>query len=185
RPCSDQIRELAIHVAKQPFAGVAHSPAGRTALIARAQEAAQLFRRKPEPDGVAHEQHPRNGRIGVVPVAARRPRRARQEPDPLVVAQRVRAHARASRGFADRERRMKLQGFDRTPWNGSRVNHPPALDLRTVRGATLITKGDAMLMTYAIVAVTLAAGWQHPQMPPAMTHEEHMKQLNERGAAAM
>ena len=54
-----------------------------------------------------------------------------------------------------------------------------------------MSKGNLMLMTYAIFAATLAAAPQHPQMPPGMTHEEHMKQmekdgeLKKRGAAAM
>jgi hypothetical protein len=45
-----------------------------------------------------------------------------------------------------------------------------------------------MFFTYALFAATLA---QHPQMPPGMTHDEHMKQmekeadLKSRGAAAM
>ena len=42
-----------------------------------------------------------------------------------------------------------------------------------------------MIMTYAVLAATLAAAPQHPQMPPGVSHEEHMKQLKERGAAAM
>ncbi|MGH9140976.1 MAG: hypothetical protein ACRD2I_07530 [Vicinamibacterales bacterium] len=42
-----------------------------------------------------------------------------------------------------------------------------------------------MFIKLAILAATLAALPQHPQMPAAMTHEEHMKQLQERGTAAM
>lgn len=40
-------------------------------------------------------------------------------------------------------------------------------------------------VAYAVFATTLAAAPRHPQMPAGMTHEEHMKQLEERGAAAM
>jgi hypothetical protein len=42
-----------------------------------------------------------------------------------------------------------------------------------------------MFVATAVLAATLAAALQHPQMPPGMTHEEHMKQLKERGATAM
>jgi hypothetical protein len=48
-----------------------------------------------------------------------------------------------------------------------------------------------MLIITALVAATIAAAPQHPQTPPGMTHEEHMKQmekedgLKKRGAAAM
>jgi hypothetical protein len=48
-----------------------------------------------------------------------------------------------------------------------------------------------MLINYAVFTALLAAAPQHPQMPPGMTHEEHMKQmekdaaLKKRGAAAM
>jgi hypothetical protein len=47
------------------------------------------------------------------------------------------------------------------------------------------SKGDAMFIVPAILAAALAALLQHPQMPSGMTHEEHMKQLKERGTAAM
>src|SRR5262249_36154946 len=48
-----------------------------------------------------------------------------------------------------------------------------------------------MLITYAVFAATLAAPPPHSQMPPGMTHEQHLKQLEKeaalkkRGAAAM
>jgi hypothetical protein len=48
-----------------------------------------------------------------------------------------------------------------------------------------------MLINYAVFTALLAAAPQYPQMPPGMTHEEHMKQmekdteLKKRGAAAM
>jgi len=42
-----------------------------------------------------------------------------------------------------------------------------------------------MLIIYTVFAATLAAALQHPQMPQGMNHEEHMKQLKARGAAAM
>ena len=42
-----------------------------------------------------------------------------------------------------------------------------------------------MFITSFVLLATLAALPQHPQMPPGMTHEEHMAQLNARGAAAM
>jgi hypothetical protein len=41
-----------------------------------------------------------------------------------------------------------------------------------------------MFIRHTVLVLAIAAA-QHPQMPPGMTHEEHMKQLNERGAAAM
>ena len=43
----------------------------------------------------------------------------------------------------------------------------------------------------AIAAVSLAAAQQHPEMPPGMSHEEHLAQIEKdaalkaRGAAAM
>src|SRR5215831_16086170 len=41
-----------------------------------------------------------------------------------------------------------------------------------------------MFMRHTVLVLAMAAA-QHPPMPPGMTHDEHMKQLNERGAAAM
>ena len=48
-----------------------------------------------------------------------------------------------------------------------------------------------MLIITALLAAPVGVAAQHPPMPPGMTHEEHMKQmekeaeLNKRGAAAM
>jgi hypothetical protein len=41
-----------------------------------------------------------------------------------------------------------------------------------------------MFIRRSVLVLAIAAA-QHPQMPPGMTHDEHMQQLNERGAAAM
>src|SRR5215472_14749536 len=40
-------------------------------------------------------------------------------------------------------------------------------------------------ITYAVFAAVLATAPQHPRMPPGVSHDEHMKQLKEQGAAAM
>jgi len=42
-----------------------------------------------------------------------------------------------------------------------------------------------MVIRYVVFAAALSIASQRPQMPPGVTHDGHMKQLEERGVAAM
>ena len=105
-----KVVDLAIDGVQDPLRGGAHVAARRAAGVAHAEERRELVEREAEPLRAADHVEALDDRWRVDAIAGRRALRFRQEPDPLVVADRVDADAARRREPADREHAVHAAG---------------------------------------------------------------------------
>lgn len=137
---------------------------------------------KPKSRVADHAQPLDDGRV-VLTVPRRRPSRFRQEADLFVVAD---GAARHLRGRGDLPDRQRLHAADR--------NVPLTFQSTgrfSIDGMNRLAYALALVTLAALLPSARASAQQHPEMPPGMTHDEHLAQMKRdaemkaRGAQAM
>jgi hypothetical protein len=151
------------------------------ARVSGAQESRDFSERKPEPLGVAHHVQPVDDRLRIEPVSGGCPLWSGQQPEPFVVADRARADTTQFGKLTNRQEAVHWRMI-------SVLDLEVDFKVYDGRMKTLLLT----LVTTLVLAITLSGRTvQHPTMPPGMTHEEHLRELQKdaelkrRGAAAM
>jgi len=95
-----QFGDLALNGFQNLNSGCAYLLARRPTSLANSKKRSKLFERKPEPKGVLNQPHSLDGGFTVDAIAGRSTRGLRHETNPLVVPDRIGAHARPFRKLA-------------------------------------------------------------------------------------